>query len=264
MRRISSAFVTDQANHPNWRSTESGQTLIDRVETYQHEETKALARERQHHMEAAARQLETLTQLEEGQQTGLHGGGVSQMNASIAAAGADSGGGFVYHVAPPFNQAAIFQDPQMPGSTSQLRRDLLHMPTDDSEVTSLPSAQAVHPPGHPPPQHVRPAGTRSSPTNPASLSVPHYADEGLSTELTNMLGRSSFDPGLSTMGGSVVGGGAYEPFLSAARHPVGQLSHDQLDGRDPTERQVRIVNRRRSTFNQSVDLTNEPLATSIY
>lgn len=206
-------------------------------------------------MEAAARQLETLTQLEQGRQTELQGGAASHMNTSYmkrAAAGADSGGGFVNHAAHPSNQATSFQEPQMSGSTSRLRRDALRMPTDDSEVASLPSAQAVHAPGHPPPQHVRLVGTRSSPTNPASLSVPHYADAGLSTELTNMLGRSSFDPGLSAMGSSVVGGGVYDPFLSAARHSVGPSSHDELDGRDRTERQVRLENRRTSIHIRSV------------
>jgi hypothetical protein len=58
------------------------------------------------------------------------------------------------------------------------------------------------------------------------------------------------------MGSSVVGGGgAYDPFLSAAGQPAVPSSQDQLDGRDRTERQVRIENRRTSIFDQSVYLT---------
>jgi hypothetical protein len=206
-------------------------------------------------MEAAARQLETLTQLEKRRQTGPQEGGMPHIETSNirrAAGGADSGGGFIQHGASPSNQADSFTQPQMPESSTRLRRDPPHMSIDNSEVTSLPSAQVVHPAGYVLPRHAT-AETRSNSTNPASLSVPHYADVGLSTELTNMLARSSFDPGLSAMG-SVVGG-AYDPFLSAAGHLPVPSSQDQLDGRDYTERQVRTESRCTSIFDQYVYLT---------
>ena len=53
-----------QAAHPTWKCSPSGQNLIGNVETYQHDQTIAIARERQHHIEATAWQLETFTQLE--------------------------------------------------------------------------------------------------------------------------------------------------------------------------------------------------------
>lgn len=195
---------------------------------------KAVARERQHHMEAAARQLETLTQLEQRGRSRPQEGGMP--HSKRAAGGADSGGGFIQQGASPSNQAISSTQPQMPESSARLRRDPLHKLTDISEVASLPSAE-VHPAGYVLPQHAM-AGMRSSSTSPASLSVPNYADVGLSTELTNMLGRSTFDPGRSAIG-SVVGG-AYAPFLPAAGHPPMPSPQDQLDGRDCAERQVCI------------------------
>jgi hypothetical protein len=158
-----------------------------------------------------------------------------------AAGGADSGGGFIQQGASPSSQAISFTQPQMPESSTQLRSDPLHKLTDISEVTSLPAAEAVHPAVYVLPQHAM-AGMRSSSTSPASLSVPNYADVGLSTELTNMLGRSSFDPGRSAIG-SVVGG-AYAPFLPAAGHPPAPSPQDQIDGRECAERQVRRMYRK--------------------
>ena len=51
--------------HPNWKCSLSGQHLLDKVEQYRcKEETAALTREQQLHMEAAARQLEIFSALE--------------------------------------------------------------------------------------------------------------------------------------------------------------------------------------------------------
>ena len=58
------SFFSFKAAHPSWKCNPSGQDLVDRLEQYQHDETAALARERQLHIEAAARQLETLAQME--------------------------------------------------------------------------------------------------------------------------------------------------------------------------------------------------------
>ncbi|CAB9510880.1 Autophagy-related protein 9 [Seminavis robusta] len=62
--KMEKSFFSFKAAHPSWKCPESGQDLVERLEEYQEEESAALARERQLHIEAAARQLETLAQLE--------------------------------------------------------------------------------------------------------------------------------------------------------------------------------------------------------
>ena len=63
--KMEKSFFSFKASHPQWKCPESGQQLVDRVAQYQREETAALSREQQLHIEAAARQLETLARLEE-------------------------------------------------------------------------------------------------------------------------------------------------------------------------------------------------------
>jgi hypothetical protein len=53
-----------QSCYPHWQCPTSGQTLIDRLEDYKREETAALRRERQMHIDVMALQLETLARLE--------------------------------------------------------------------------------------------------------------------------------------------------------------------------------------------------------
>mmetsp|Transcript_22650 Transcript_22650/g.65201 ORF Transcript_22650/g.65201 Transcript_22650/m.65201 type:complete len:1025 (+) Transcript_22650:63-3137(+) len=66
MGKMEKSFFSFKANHPSWKcSSQSGQDLVDQVETYQNQVAHALARERQAHIEAAARQIETLRQLEQ-------------------------------------------------------------------------------------------------------------------------------------------------------------------------------------------------------
>jgi hypothetical protein len=78
------SFFSFKSNNPGWPCTESGKPLVDRVEKFKTEEEEALARERQHHIEAAAHQLEILTQLEPRQQRDRR-----------VAGEADSGGGLI-------------------------------------------------------------------------------------------------------------------------------------------------------------------------
>jgi autophagy-related protein 9 len=60
--KMEKSFFTFQAAHPDWRCSSSGQSLVDRVEEYR---VAAMTRERELHIEAAARQLETLARLEQ-------------------------------------------------------------------------------------------------------------------------------------------------------------------------------------------------------
>jgi autophagy-related protein 9 len=82
--KMEKSFFSFKSNNPGWPCTESGKPLVDRVEKFKTEEEEALARERQHHIEAAAHQLEILTQLEPRQQRDRR-----------VAGEADSGGGLI-------------------------------------------------------------------------------------------------------------------------------------------------------------------------
>lgn len=62
--KMEKSFFSFKASHPSWVCNQSGQKLVDQVERYKREETAAFSREQQAHIEAAARQLETLARLE--------------------------------------------------------------------------------------------------------------------------------------------------------------------------------------------------------
>jgi len=64
--KMEKSFFSFKANHPSWKCSQSGEDLVYRVEKYQEDQNSALARERQLHIEAAARQMEILAQLEQG------------------------------------------------------------------------------------------------------------------------------------------------------------------------------------------------------
>jgi len=81
MGKMEKSFFSFKSNHPSWKcSSQSGQDLVERVETV----ALALARERQAHIEVAARQIETLRQLE--QMCQIHngsGGGPHQQSTGL-------------------------------------------------------------------------------------------------------------------------------------------------------------------------------------
>jgi hypothetical protein len=70
--KMEKSFFSFKAAHPHWKCPVSGQHLVDRVEHYRREETAAITREQQLHLEAAARQLETLARLEQQKGAGHH------------------------------------------------------------------------------------------------------------------------------------------------------------------------------------------------
>lgn len=63
-KNMCSLPLRQQSAHPNWKCSSSGQDLVNRMKIYQTQQAVALARERQHHIAAAALQLETLQKLE--------------------------------------------------------------------------------------------------------------------------------------------------------------------------------------------------------
>ena len=63
--KMEKSFFSFQAAHPNFKCPPSGQSLVVRFEEYRKAELAAISRERELHIDAAARQLETLARLEE-------------------------------------------------------------------------------------------------------------------------------------------------------------------------------------------------------
>jgi hypothetical protein len=194
--------------------------LIDNVETYQHDQTIAIARERQHHIEAAARQLETFTQLERRThdpaavtQSGLNEG-ANMMESYVAGPppvndGADVGGGCP--ISPPH-----FPDPHAaPFAVSTPSVPRVHFEQRESSFPSMQASQDTL-------GSLQPVDSMSSSSvlaTPPSLgstlpnssgvvnSVLHYADLGLSTELRRILNRSTLDPDVSVADSLLMGGG---------------------------------------------------------
>ena len=63
--KMEKSFFSFKASHPSWKCSSSGQDLVDRLQQYQEEESAAMVRERQLHIQAAGRQLELMAQLEQ-------------------------------------------------------------------------------------------------------------------------------------------------------------------------------------------------------
>ena len=284
MGKMEKSFFSFKANHPSWKSTSSGQTLVDRLENYREIETAALAREQELHMEAAAKQLETLIQMEQSRRNDHSVGiGITHLNESYLrrrgvvdriAGGADSGGG-----AP----ARFLHSPQLPVTPSRrspneamLRTPpsahqfaTLESPTQDQELTLLPFASSpdldqthsstIH-------SSLRPT-LRSPSPNAAALSVLHYADVGLSTELQRVLNRSTLDPDVSVTGSMLGRLGSFSPGPSYG-HLASLLEDQQAEQEtnEAAERQVRhfivlIVNQQKPLAHSTTLCTVHVVAT---
>jgi len=217
MGKMEKSFFSFKATHPSWKATVSGQTLVDRLENFREIEAEALAREQEHHMEAAAKQLETLIQMEQQSKRvdPAITSGISRLNESYlrqraavtrATGGADSGGGAPARTTQPplvplTPARQIQNDSQMRTPPMVNHFSTLEQPTRQRELTPLPFASS---PDFDETQSsttqasLRPL--RSPSPNSAALSILHYADAGLSTELQRMLNRSTLDPDLSVSG----------------------------------------------------------------
>jgi hypothetical protein len=237
--KMEKSFFGFKVSHPKWICTKSGQTLLDRVAQFKEAETRILALEQQQHIDAASRQLETLARLEQRRQmvspvmaqlreSYIGGGQVPQP------AGADSGGG-----GPASPVVTSSTAPQVPPIE-------LNVPSPPPLTPLRPSPrnrETTPPPFATHDQNVA-VGPASSPRAPAvrsqadavnqGLSVLHYADMGLSTELTRMLNRSTLDPDMSATASML---GAYGPPLQSAGPSLEHLS--ALAETDPEEEQRR-------------------------
>eukprot|EP00978_Attheya_sp_CCMP212_P027362 scaffold91632_cov54-Attheya_sp.AAC.1 len=213
-----------KAAHPTWKCSPSGQNLIDNVETYQHDQTIAIARERQHHIEAAARQLETFTQLERRthdqavvSQSGLNQG-ANMMESYVAGPppvndGADVGGGGPIsppHFPDPHAAPFAVSTPSVPRVHFE-QREYSIPPVDSSMQASQDTLGSLQPVDSMTSSSVLTTLPSLGSTLPNSSgvvnSVLHYADLGLSTELRRILNRSTLDPDVSVADSLLMGGG---------------------------------------------------------
>ena len=165
-------------NHPHWKCNSSGQRLIERIENYKSEQAIALARERHQHLEAAARQLETLRRIESKQ---------LNMNPKVNMKNIDE------------NYIALNQLNGSPSGRDIVKDDnALNTVANKSNNKDLQDHQ-----NHIPPSkfkmHNSISQNNPDPTqqiNSQSLldaSILHYTDMRLSTELQKVLGRSLVD-----------------------------------------------------------------------
>jgi len=174
MRKMEKSSFSFKAAHPNWKCHSSGQNLLDRVGSYKKKQETALAKERQHHIEAAARQLETLMMMEQKkqqlqQQRNLEANIITANTPDVTDTAKRSK-----------EQQAIIETKHETHLTQQqqLSSTSLHI--------SEPPANLATP---------LPSNTLAPPISnlAAAMSVLHYADAGLSTELQRILNQSTLD-----------------------------------------------------------------------
>lgn len=226
--KLEKSFFTFKAVHPSWKCSASGQNLVDRVETYQHQQAVALAKERNYHIEAAARQLETLRLLEERQLDQVGTGSArsngidesyieKQAGISEADAGAHSGGESLPSRAA---QGSCIGARTKPGAVPTAHRFNSEVDATAGIGASLPPLPRSGPSQNAPSSLFARNSSAGRPTSPANFStttsVLHYGDAALSAELMRVLNRSTLNPNLS-VAGSVLG--------SALDHSLPSLSN---------------------------------------
>ncbi len=168
MGKMEKSFFNFKTIHPAWKCSSSGQDLVDKMENYRAEQEIALAHERQHHIAAAARQLETLALLEQKSQ---------EKKDDIAAEHINEH----YVRVEPTKQSEAPNDDHEANQIKRVRSDLkVHF-----KDPSSPSSNNM-------------VSRNLSKSNLSILaSVLRYDDLGLSAELNGLLDRSTLDAGAS-------------------------------------------------------------------
>jgi hypothetical protein len=196
--KMEKSFFSFKSAHPHWKCPESGQQLLDRVEQYQREQTAALTREQQLHVEAAARQLETLALLEVPQMYSPSIPGVNESHIPRVQAPADAGAGTfpVHGTAQPLGPPpeAFSQDSAQSGTIGRISGDSRHQHDD-------PLAPFV---AGPTPASLRsnfgviqaPFTSSLAPSNRSTMP----SALGLSSELRRILNMSTLDADVSVAG----------------------------------------------------------------
>lgn len=167
MGKMEKSFFNFKTIHPHWKCTSSGQDLVNRIENYRNNQEIALSQERQHHIAAAARQLEALLQAEDkGKELNPCGGQINEQYVTVEATNHELHGGQIEH--------------------NELKRE-----TNELRVQFKEPAQYT--------SHL-PSSRDTSKSNLSVLaSALQYDDIGLSAELNGLLERSTLDTGTSLL-----------------------------------------------------------------
>lgn len=199
-RQLTGSFLAArQTAHPNWKCSPSGQHLVDRVEQYEREETAALGREQQLHIEAAARQLDTLAQLEgQRNETRPTFGAVDDSYIPKVQAPADAGAGTMPHHGLPL--------PAQPPSNPRVTPRTSAIPPSEPSPIHNGHEEPLPPFAIPTPPVLPPRPSSSSTLTPGNRSSTAAAlSMGLSSELRRILNMSTLDPDVSVAGSLLAG-----------------------------------------------------------
>lgn len=196
--KMEKSFFSFKSNHPSWKCSSSGQNLVDRLEQYRREETAALRREQELHIEAAARQLETLAQLETRQQPSAPAPRVDESYIPKTHADPDAGAGVVRSYIPPVPEDSTLEFASSTASNASSSQGLSKL--DAHDETALPFAfhQST-------PRSSSSVLATAHQTTLASGSVPSSLSLGLSSELRRILNMSTLDPDVSVTASLMAG-----------------------------------------------------------
>ena len=202
--KMEKSFFNFKGVYPNWTMPPSGKNLVDKIESFRHQQDIALARERRLHIDAAAAQLETLRRLEmirEKRASAGLAGFVDNQHIRTVSSGPDSGGGGAPHgvnLSHHSNNEVLSEL----GSFGSYPNDGLHHPHAHFEESPHSFAPPSHAFGHASLSQHGENINEYSPhyDNPPVLqgSPMHFADPGLSMELRGLLNGSTLvDPSSS-------------------------------------------------------------------
>lgn len=183
--KMEKSFFNFKAVHPNWKCSSSGQDLIDRMEKYKNQQAIALTLERQHHIEAAERQLETLQRIEDKAKAKLD---------SLAKNNEHIDENYMIHKV---EEPGVDEESGKPLQTIQshvTQEDSFSRPANISRQTSPLNANQI---ASTPPENI--SSSKYQRDGTTTSSVLHYADVDLSTELQRVLTldpEASFSAGL--------------------------------------------------------------------
>ena len=201
------SMILHKTSHPSWKCTVSGQSLVDRVEKFQQEQTRALfARERHHRVEAAKRELETLHLLEYLEKENNN----SESNKSVVKINEtylEKCGENIVHQTQEHSPEDYSEKNNKSDDCKEESNE-----NEDNLVNSMDVASMAK-------SSINQSKQFSAMSTKAAndVSVLHYADTALSTELRRYLNKSVLDTdGMSATIG-ISSGKSYDPLSSLAR-----------------------------------------------
>lgn len=218
MGKIEKSFFNFKTVHPEWKCAASGQNLVDKVENYQSEQALAIARERQHYIAAAARQLATLRDIE------VQSDKVLKTEINLDPNQIDEHYVQIEHnekndnisIVEPYNVNADDKSHYDRETVEEVKGDKTYSRVRFQDSTPL-SRQS--------------ASRTFSKSNLSTLaSVLRYDDAGLSAELNGLLNRSTLDPSVSLL---------FPGNINQSLLPMGHLqSYSEEDVEDDTRERI--------------------------